>query len=223
MFESGPCFSSLRGVSRHSPDDVSAIRRSLVSSTASIALGIASAFSDQEPALAKCKDIESCREEGERRIAQDELDKGPIVRLPGGIRFREPKRGSGDEVLREGDVAEITFVVTTTGGNYMYSFGRSIEPGQADYGETLRVLLGRHDVPIAVERAMVGMRRGGVRRIEVPPALGFSTSGGEPAPVSFSGRKKMERYEALLTGNGLQPGYEALLIFEVEVVKIKPV
>lgn len=35
-------------------------------------------------------------------------------------------------------------------------------------------------------------------------------------------KKKLERYENLLTGNGLQPGYEAMLIFDVEVVKIKP-
>ena len=35
-------------------------------------------------------------------------------------------------------------------------------------------------------------------------------------------KKKFERYANLLTGNGLQPGYEALLIFDVEVIKIKP-
>ena len=35
-------------------------------------------------------------------------------------------------------------------------------------------------------------------------------------------KKKLERYANLLTGNGLQPGYEALLIFDVEVIKIKP-
>jgi hypothetical protein len=35
-------------------------------------------------------------------------------------------------------------------------------------------------------------------------------------------KKKLERYENLLTGNGLQPGYEAMLIFDIEVVKIKP-
>jgi len=37
----------------------------------------------------------------------------------------------------------------------MYSFGRNIEPGQQDYGETLTVVVGKHDVPVAVEKALV--------------------------------------------------------------------
>jgi FKBP-type peptidyl-prolyl cis-trans isomerase len=191
------------------------LRRSFLSlaSAASLAPG---------QAVAKCSDIESCREEGDKRIAQQEADAGPKVNLGNGVRYREPRRGTGDLELKAGDVAEITFQVTTTGGNYMYSLGRSVEPGQKDLGETLRIVLGRHDVPIAVEMAIEGMKKGGIRKVEMPPKLGFSTSNGQPAPTTFSGKKKMERYEALLTGNGLQPGYEAELIFEVELVKIRP-
>jgi len=106
-------------------------------------------------ASAKCKDIESCREEGDRRIAQQEAEAGPIVNLGNSVRYREPKSGTGDQTLQEGDAAEITFMVTTTGGNYMWSFGRNVEPGQQDYGETLTIVVGKHDVPVAVERALV--------------------------------------------------------------------
>lgn len=173
-------------------------------------------------ASAKCRNIDECREEGERRIEQQEKEKGPIVNLGNGVRFRESKKGGGDIELKQGDAAEITYMVTTTGGDYMWSFGRNVEPGLKDYGETIRVVLGKHDVPIAVEIALEGMRQGGIRKVEMPPSLGFSTSSGQPAPSTFSGKKKLERYQALLTGNGLQPGYAAELIFEVEVVKIKP-
>lgn len=104
---------------------------------------------------AKCKDLESCREEGDRRIAQQELQAGPIVNLGNSVRYREPQPGTGDLVLQDGDSAEITFMVTTTGGNYMWSYGRNIEPGQQDYGETLTVVVGKHDVPVAVEMALL--------------------------------------------------------------------
>mmetsp|Transcript_55902 Transcript_55902/g.110721 ORF Transcript_55902/g.110721 Transcript_55902/m.110721 type:complete len:238 (-) Transcript_55902:175-888(-) len=174
------------------------------------------------PALAKCTDIESCREEGDRRFAESELKAGPIVKLGKGVRFRESKVGTGEQSLKEGDVALINYSVLTSGGNYMWSLGRSIEPGQRDEGETLRVTLGNHDVPLAVEMAMLGMKQGGKRNVEMPPALGFSSSGGQPIPSTFSGKKKLERYQALLTGNGLQPGYDAMLNFDLELVKIRP-
>ena len=60
---------------------------------------------------AKCTDIESCREEGERRIEEQERAAGPIVNLERGVRYRESKQGAGDVTLREGDEALITFQV----------------------------------------------------------------------------------------------------------------
>ena len=174
-------------------------------------------------AWSKCKDIESCREEGERRSDEIEKEKGEIVNIGQGVRYRESRRGSGPK-LQPGDTAEIMYEVTTSSGNYMWSKGRAKEPGQRDLGETYRVVIGQHDVPIAVERAMLdagGMQKGSIRRVEMPPALGFETSGWRPGPENFSGRKKQERYQALLTGNGLQPGYNASLLFEVELSKIR--
>mmetsp|Transcript_49316 Transcript_49316/g.79587 ORF Transcript_49316/g.79587 Transcript_49316/m.79587 type:complete len:154 (+) Transcript_49316:62-523(+) len=103
----------------------------------------------------------------------------------------------------------------------MYSLGLDKEPGQRDLGETLRVTLGKHDVPIAVEMALLGAKKGAERRIEVPPHLGFATSNWLPQPATFEGKQRMEGYRKLLTGNVLQPGYEAILLFEVNVVRIR--
>jgi hypothetical protein len=95
------------------------------------------------------------------------------------------------------------------------------EPGARDGGETYTVRLGQHDVPIAVERALIGAKRGSVRLIEMTPALGFATSEWRPAPATFAGKQRVERYRKLLTGNGLQPGYNVVLLFEAEVQKIQ--
>ena len=170
----------------------------------------------------KCTDIESCREEGERRVAEEDALLGPIVNMGQGVRYRESRRGTGP-ALKVGDVCEVTYEVQKSNGDYMWSLGRDKEPGKRDLGETYRVVLGKHDVPVAVEMALEGMQKGGVRKIEMPPNLGFETSKNEapPLPDNFSGQKKYERYLALLSGNGLQPGYQAELIFEVELVKIR--
>lgn len=44
---------------------------------------------------------------------------------------------------------------------------------------------------------------------------------GPHAPLALATLASDERYLNLLSGNGLQPGYQAELIFEVELVKIR--
>ena len=51
--------------------------------------------------------------------------------------------------LMAGMGADIAFAVFTTNGDYIYSFGRGIEPRNNDRGEALRVTLGKRDVPAA--------------------------------------------------------------------------
>jgi len=104
----------------------------------------------------------------------------------------------------------------------MYSTGYGKEPGLQDLGESYRVVVGNHDVPTAVEMALAGAKKGSIRKVEIPPKLGFETSGWQPAPATFEGKQRMERYKNVLRGNGLQPGYNAVLLFEFEVQKIRP-
>ena len=168
----------------------------------------------------KCTDIETCREMGEAAFEAKEAARGPLVRLGEGISYRESVKGSGDAVIELGDVLEITFNVYTGSGNYQYGLP-SREPGSRESGQTYRVVMGQRDVPVAIERALIGARRGSSRLIEMPPQSGFGTSNWQPAPTSFAGKQRMERYRQLLTGNGLQPGYNAVLLFEVDVQNIR--
>lgn len=149
------------------------------------------------------------------------MEKGPIVRLEGGVSYREMQAGVGVGA-RQGDVVDIVYQVLRGNGYYMYSLGLDKEPGQRDLGETYKLTLGRHEVPVAVEMALEGAKKGAVRRVEMPPKLGFETSNWNPPPATFEGKQRMEGYRKLLTGNGLQPGYPAALLFEFTVVKIRP-
>ena len=85
-----------------------------------------------------------------------------------------------------------------------------------------RMVLGARDVPVGVELALEGAHQGDLRRIELPPDLGFETSAWRPAPSGFSGRQRLENYRLRLSGNGLQPGYAASVLFQVEVLRVRP-
>ena len=177
------------------------------------------------PALAAkrpaCGDIETCRAEGERKEAELEA-KYPTVRLGDGVSYKEKGKGVGNAVVENGDVLEITYAVYTGSGNYMYSLP-SREPGARDGGSSYRVKMGNSppDIPPAVERTLLGAKLGSTRLVEVVPRLGFAVSEWQPLPEGFAGKQRMERYRALLSGNGLQPGYNAVLLFEATVQNIR--
>ena len=178
----------------------------------------------------KCKDIESCQAEGERRAAEAEEKAGPLRNVGpigqnglGRVRYRAMKETNDGPPLRQGDAAEIRFDVLSTSGNLMYGIP-SREPTEAAAGilDTYRLVLGNRDVPLGVELALEGAHKGDFRRIECPPDLGFETSGWKPAPAGYSGKQRLENYRTRLTGNGLQPGYAASILFQVEIIKVRP-
>ena len=175
-----------------------------------------SAIAAKRPA---CGDIETCRELGNAAFEAKETARGPVVRLGQGVSYRESRAGRGEAVVEDGDVLEITYNVLTGSGNYQYGLP-SKEPGSKDGGETYRCVIGKRDVPVAIERALLGARRGSSRLVEMPPRSGFDTSQWQPEPQSFAGKQRMKRYRELLGDNGT-PGYSAVLLFEVEVQNIR--
>lgn len=68
---------------------------------------------------------------------------------------------------------------------------------------------GADTIPKGAEAGMEGMKVGGKRKILVPPSLGWSTSGGMPAPETFSGKRKLLNHQ------------NENLIFEVEVIRVR--
>ena len=179
---------------------------------------------------AKCRDIESCQAEGERRAAEADAKAGPVRNVGpiganglGRVRYRALRETDDGPPLRQGDAADIRYDVLSTSGNLMYGVP-SREPGEAAAGvlDSYRMVLGNRDVPIGVELALEGAHKGDLRRIELPPDLGFETSQWKPAPTGFSGRQRLENYRLRLNGNGLQPGYSASVLFQVEVMRVRP-
>lgn len=176
-------------------------------------------------ARARCADLESCREIGEAKVAAAEAA-NPTVRLADGVRYKVLAGGAGAAVVAPGGVADVAYEVSTAAGAYMYSrgFGFEKEPGGApDVTDFLRVRLGARDVPAGVEAALVGMRVGERRRVELPPgpATGFETSDWRPAPTTRRGRAQIVAYRNLVAGDGSsRPPFPALTVWEVEVRRV---
>jgi FKBP-type peptidyl-prolyl cis-trans isomerase len=180
-------------------------------------------------ALAKCSDIESCREIGERKVEQD-MKENPVVNLGSGLRYKVVKPGFGSTTVGSNSNVDLIFSITQASGSYMYSRGFGFEKVniggklQSDAGlDSLKLKIGNKDVPVGLERAIVGMKKGERRRVELPPgALGFDSSAGRPEPTTQRGKTQIDVYKRLLAGNGsTQPGFPAPTIWDVEVLSLK--
>ena len=177
----------------------------------------------------KCTDIETCREIGDQRIEQD-LKENPVTRLDSGVRFKTVQPGVGSETVKEGASIDMIYSISRAGGQYMYSQGfgyEMIDLGdgklQKDLGlDFLRVTsVGGHSIPIGIEQALVGMKKGERRRVEVPPSVGFDTSNWEPSPQSRAGKQSIVAYQRILKGFGSQPPFPAPLVWDIEVTRIR--
>lgn len=90
----------------------------------------------------------------------------------------------------------------------LWSQGYGTE-GRNDVGETIRVVLGSRDLPLAATYGLVGVREGGRRRVLVPPGrLGFFNDSIGPIPPSFGSKRRLENHR------------DEPLLFEAEVRRI---
>lgn len=117
-----------------------------------------------------------------------DIDLDAMTRTESGLYYEELETGSG-LAAREGHVLETHYTGWLTTGE---QFGTSRD------GSPYTFQLGRHQVPRGIEEGVTGMRIGDVRRLVVPPALGYGPRGQPPAvPPS------------------------ATLIYEIELLNIK--
>lgn len=83
-------------------------------------------------------------------------------------------------------------------------------------------MLGQKDLPVGVESALLGAKKGERRRIEVPPAVGFETSNWKPQPTTRRGKAQILDYQSILKGRGTdQPPFAAPLIWDVEILSFR--
>eukprot|EP00554_Chaetoceros_debilis_P002863 CAMPEP_0194094296 /NCGR_PEP_ID=MMETSP0149-20130528/53493_1 /TAXON_ID=122233 /ORGANISM="Chaetoceros debilis, Strain MM31A-1" /LENGTH=163 /DNA_ID=CAMNT_0038779901 /DNA_START=414 /DNA_END=905 /DNA_ORIENTATION=- len=162
-------------------------------------------------------------------MEQDAID-NPITKLPFGVKYKVLQPGTGDRIVAENDNIDLIFSVNRLGGGYMYSRGFGFEKIDGGNGkmisdaglDSIRVQLGTREVPIGIQEALVGMKKGERRRVELPPNVGFATSNWQPEPTTKRGQATLAGYKRVLEGNGTnQPPFPALSIWDVEVLRIR--
>ena len=197
----------------------------LVGRRAAVSAATGAAITLPTQVLAKCADIESCREVGEAKVAAD-MAANPIIKLSDGVRYKRVKEGAGATVSGS-DVVDVAYSISTAGGSYMYSRGFGFEKdsdGNNDAGDFLRVRLGNGDVPKGIEIALRGMKEGEKRRVELPPGpvTGFETSEWKPAPTTRRGKAQIVAYKNLINGNGSsQPPFPAVTVWDIECRRVR--
>lgn len=147
----------------------------------------------------------------------------PVVQLPSGVRYKVLRPAVGTEPVREGSVVDVAYSVSANGG-YMFSKGMGYEKvnGKNDLSmDSIRVAVGRRDVPVGIEEALVGMRRGERRRVELPPQVGFDTSGWNPKPNNRIAQQRVDAYRRILEGGNNQPPFPMVSIWDIQVERVR--
>eukprot|EP00249_Psilotum_nudum_P010028 c22292_g1_i1 orf=131-928(-) len=144
-----------------------------------------------------------------------------FIETESGLQYKDLRLGSGPSP-REGEVVVVDWDGYTV-GYYGHIFearnkpkGGSFEGNEKGY---LKFKLGSQEVIPAFEEAIATMNIGGVRRILVPPTIGypgadFNKKG--PRPTTFSGQRALD---FVLKNQGL---IDKTLLFDIELLKIYP-
>lgn len=218
-------------------DDVEGLvsdRRSMLQTAAkatSIFVAAAAASSSPanagiDPSALKALPVEGDATGAASRLRMIESSNGPrpedsmdiaFEKLPSGASYREYREGKGDAVVGPGSKVATEMTVRCV------SFATANEPGGVKYFSTkvdtefneLAWTVGSGELPPELEEAMGGMRRGAVRRIELPSTVVFAARKNGQLPLPSEKNKDGTRVFDRLFKT------DATLLFEVLVTRVK--
>ncbi|KAJ1438759.1 hypothetical protein B484DRAFT_323954 [Ochromonadaceae sp. CCMP2298] len=151
----------------------------------------------------------------QQQSVQETLDARDVefLPLPSGASYREYRVGRGDEVVQKGSAVVVQMTVRCR------SFATAKEPGGVKYYDSKvdsdggdRWVVGSGQLPPALEEGLLGMKRGAVRRVELPSQLVFKARKEGQLPQA-RGADGQRRYGQLFKT-------DATLLFEVMVDKV---
>ncbi|KAK9857988.1 hypothetical protein WJX84_004054 [Apatococcus fuscideae] len=136
-----------------------------------------------------------------------------------GLQYQDLRPGSGQQA-QSGSLCEVDWDGYTIG-----YYGRPFEARNKPKGSSFtgddkdffKFTLGDHSVIPAFEEAVSGMKIGGIRRIVVPPEIGYPDNDFRkqgPVPTTFSGKRTLD---FVLKNHGM---IDKTLLFDIELIKI---
>eukprot|EP00741_Cyanophora_paradoxa_P019332 tig00000215_g18661.t1 len=200
---SGPAFPSVRCERRFEADTA---REAAPSVPRRAFLALVAAL--PAPALALSTEFEARLEE---KLKGLRFDPSKVVRKESGLKYFDIDVGSG-EAPAAGTRVSIQFLSRLQGFNgiKLDSTGDHAKDGVAD---PFTFTYGSGEVVPGLEEGLEGMKAGGVRRIVVPPALGYRSENDEPRPQDFAARQRLRSV--------LYTNRDATIVFDVELVRVR--
>lgn len=143
------------------------------------------------------------------------------IETESGLQYKDLRAGSGP-TPKMGEMVVVDWDGYTIGYYGRIFEARNKTKGgsfEGDDKEFFKFRIGSQEVIPAFQEAVLGMAPGGIRRIIVPPELGypendFNKSG--PKPTTFSGQRALD---FVLKNQGL---IDKTLLFDIELLKIIP-
>ena len=170
------------------------------------------------PALtAQGIDLETARERGDAKLAAQEARQLPRVRLPSGVVYRDVRPGNGAAIdWRERPDVWLSWSVLRASDLYFQFGSQNRLSTDESYFRIARPAAATAAGPAVcgLVQGLVGAREHGIRRIWVPPELGYVTGKEQPQPPAgdFGAHRKL----TLIQQRRLP------IVFEVEVVRVRP-
>lgn len=211
-----------------SQDDRRAFISKLVTFTSSSAMLLSSAspaLAGIDPSALQSFSVEGDASGSTTRLRQIEADRNrpsdlvnqPYEELSSGVSYREYREGKGDAVVAPGSKVVVEMTIRCK------SFATANEPGGVKYfntkGDTdfneLAFTIGGGEISSGLEEGMMGMRKGALRRIEVPSTMVFAARNANQLPLPKDTNKDEKRVFDRLFKT------DATLLFEVLVTRIK--
>ena len=230
LFAFSPNFQSViftRDIGFSSFTELSSSRRrffdTLSSSSLLLIPNVAAAI---DPLLIKNLRIEGDESGAATRLAQIAAESGPrssdaddvpFEKLSSGVSYREFREGKGEATVTRGSKVATEMTIRCK------SFSTNTEPGGLKYfttkGDTdfneIAWTVGSGELPPGLEEGMMGMRKGGLRRIEVPTTMIYDAKKNGSLPLPSDKNKDGKRLFDRLFKT------DATLLFEVLVTRVK--
>lgn len=142
---------------------------------------------------------------------------------PTGLRYADIKPGKGEEVVAQD--SRVTFHVK---GRLVGKQGWVFVDTQEE-DEPYRLTMGKDEMIPGLAEGLLGMQRGGSRRLVIPSTLGYSTRDQQPVPRSFGQRQRL--FGTVLNQNRLRQESEGLgagndvagvVALDIQLINVRP-
>jgi hypothetical protein len=138
----------------------------------------------------------------------------PFVTLPNGVKIKDFRIGTGDEVKRDSTVQiQASGRLLNLNGEVFYNTKNNNPDGFGAIPLTIKLNNGEA-VP-GLEAGLIGMKKGGIRRIIVPPDLAYSRFPNlEPRPMNANDQRTLDSVVK-------NPRRDATILFDVSIERFK--